>query len=258
MRLILKANGEAGEFRSDGSGGFYSKWAVRGDTLGVGATRYTWDEIFAEQGWASLFRFDGTRLRGWYFNDKGDRPDNIRYYGTKDSTCPEINPQPSQTNVSPAPTSQPSYAGGYINNNNASTNASVSTSNTSASSTTLTNSNSDQKDQIDQDDDSGVINTSDWVADIVGDYKDIIVRNNSRKRTIRITKLLVYDCNNLTRWNCGMHDVNIDLPPGAMSSTIGALGPDDIMTGVKGFSFKYKYWAEFNDPKPFPAPRRKP
>ena len=35
----------------------------------------------------SPLRSDGTRLRGWFYNDKGDVPSNMRYYGVKDDGC---------------------------------------------------------------------------------------------------------------------------------------------------------------------------
>ena len=202
-------------------------------------------------------------VRYYYDNKKeqhflDDRHSSRPLRRAKNSTCgmpdePSAPSEASQAGTSPKSKAQASRAGGSMGSNN-STSQSITTPSTDSN-----GSDSDEnKDQIDRDDEAGVTNTSDWVSDVVGDYKSINIRNNSRKRTIRITKLLIYDCVNLNTWDCGLLDVNQDLPPGSSSSIRGGIGPNDIMSGVKPFSFKYKYWAVFNDPKPFPTPRRKP
>lgn len=90
------------------------------------------------------------------------------------------------------------------------------------------------------------VNISDWTEIMPGgEHKGIIVRNNSKKRTIRVTHLQVFNCKNLAPWDCTVKDVNIVLPPG-VSSSIGVIG-NDVTLDNRSFSFNYKVFAKFVD-----------
>lgn len=250
-RLVLKANGEA-VWRGEGT-----YWISKGNEVAIwkggryGEGRPQYDHFSIDptdiNNPSEILRFDGSRLRGWYYNEKGDSPNNIRYYGTKDATCAETAaatpPAAVYAPQQPATVQQP-QPGGTWSNAPAAPNAAGSGATAGAQQSSASDDDSEEEDAA-----AEVVNTSDWTEDMPGgEHKAIYVRNNSKRRTIRVTDLLVYDCQNMAIFFCGPTGVGVDIPPGGQSS-IRIVG-NDVTSGVKPYSFKYKYWARFIDAPP--------
>lgn len=88
------------------------------------------------------------------------------------------------------------------------------------------------------------VNTSDWVEDgPAGVGKTIYIRNNSQKKSIKLTELNVYECVNVGVGGCGVSTNVATILPG--QSVAVRLIPPSSLNNKSGVSFLYKYWAEY-------------
>jgi hypothetical protein len=219
-KLIIKRDGTADEPSENGTN--HWSWKSEGseiilwhaDAFPAGET----PRFGVESGREEHLKYDGTKLRGWYFNDKGDSPDNIRYYASKDSRCAE-----TDSGSSSAASAGSGAASGQGNSGN---------SLNTATNVTATGVSANPSVQV-----------TAWVSDGVGDFKLINIRNDSN-RTVRVSRLQVYNCQNVTSYTCSERTYNIVLSPG-QESNLTTLTPDDIVTKRKDMKFTYKYFADY-------------